>query len=518
MAGMKFAPRPAFTSAVVLSACAVVFAQTQTVPTTEAPPAQPIPSEDVLPAQPAPLAGKLATPPETKPTTGLLNDWLRRLDPENSNWDVGGQFRARYESTDHMAIAGVPGSVDFLQQGADTLNSYELFRLKTHLGYQQSPGARYYVEARSSFSVGDERRPRLEDDHLDLHQAYAVFGDPTAFPVTLKVGRQELAYGDERLVGAFDWNNLGRVFDAAKLHYQQNGTWVDGFIGRVVLVDAHHFNQWNDYDTFSGLYASTVQPFPRQETQGYVLVRDTSGQSPRANAGGSPQAGGPSARDIITVGSRLRSLPGALGGWDYEAEYAQQFGTINVSGRRVTQDAMAAHIAAGYTWRDTFASPRVGLEYNFSSGDSNVNDGKNGTFDNLFPTNHKFYGYMDFFSWQNMHNARFAFSCKPLKDLTLALDYHAFWLADTHDSFYTVSGARRGPAAPTATGYGLNSSYSSFVGSELDATVRYAVTSWANLQAGYGHFFTGGYVNHSLKGLGGSADADFFYAQVQVSF
>ena len=62
-----------------------------------------------------------------------------------------------------------------------------------------------------------------------MHQAYLVLGNAKQFPISAKVGRQELSYGDERLVGAFDWNNIGRVFDAAKLRYENDTLWVDAF-------------------------------------------------------------------------------------------------------------------------------------------------------------------------------------------------------------------------------------------------------------------------------------------------
>ena len=40
------------------------------------------------------------------------------------------------------------------------------------------------------------------DDTVDLRQAWVELGNPKNFPLTLKVGRQVLSYGDERLVGA----------------------------------------------------------------------------------------------------------------------------------------------------------------------------------------------------------------------------------------------------------------------------------------------------------------------------
>jgi len=48
--------------------------------------------------------------------------------------------------------------------------------------------------------------------------------------------------------------------------------------------------------------------------------------------------------------------------------------------------------------------------------------------------------------------------------------------------------------------------------------VNYAVTAWAGLRAGYGHFFTGGYVIDSKASLGGASDADWFFVQATFNF
>src|SRR5437667_11294105 len=98
---------------------------------------------------------------------------------------------------------------------------------------------------------------------------------------------------------------------------------------------------------------------------------------------------------------------------------------------------------AGSTFSGTWPNARLGLEYAFASGDSNPFDGKHETFENLFPTNHKFYGYMDFISLQNIHDARGILQLKPHSQLSLAVEGHGFWLANTHDSFYSASGVAR---------------------------------------------------------------------------
>ena len=37
---------------------------------------------------------------------------------------------------------------------------------------------------------------------------------------SVKAGRFEMIYGDQRLVGGFEWHNQARSFDAAKLIYK----------------------------------------------------------------------------------------------------------------------------------------------------------------------------------------------------------------------------------------------------------------------------------------------------------
>src|ERR1051326_342537 len=264
-----------------------------------------------------------AAPPAAAapPSAGLVNDWLRGQSGFFDPWDLGGQFRAREEHKEYFAAPGQPGAVDFRRTGGDPDNSYLLLRTKVHLGYSPVPWIQAYVEGRNSSSTGDDRNPNPESDGpIDLHQAYFALGNSRQFPFSAKVGRQELAYGDERLVGASDWSNVGRVFDAARLRYENNDVGIDAFASRPVLVDDDHFNIPHDYEFTSGTYASTRTLVPKQETQLYLLARNAGTGALTANAGGSPQSGGASPRDIYTFGLRVKSLPGKQGGRDYQAE------------------------------------------------------------------------------------------------------------------------------------------------------------------------------------------------------
>jgi len=432
----------------------------------------------------------------------LLNSQLVEYSPAFKPWDIGGEFRIRFESKDD---AGVTPNTDFISGAADSREAV-YFREKVHIGYKDEWFSAF-VEGRDASGHEDLRA----DDAFDLHQAYFTLGNAKEFPLTAKIGRQEMIYGDERMIGRGDWNNTGRSFDAIKLRLENSFGWVDAFTGRVVVVDDGNFNVSNDYDQFSGLYAGTKKLIPWQETQVYFLARNYGVKGPNAVSPGNP--GSPSTqRDIYTIGTYWKSDAEALNGWDYSFETAYQFGSVynGAQGKRLDQDSYAVFASAGYTWQKTWGKPRLGLAYDHGSGDSDSTDGEVETFENLFGTQHRPYGLMDLAGPRNMHIPKITAAVKPVKGLTLNADFMGFYLADTSDSFYPESGSGR-----SGNGYGIKPGNSSFVGTELDLYANYKVTHWANFQIGYGHFFVGDYVKESV---GNTTDADWFYTQATLTF
>ena len=462
---------------------------------------------------------------------------MRKDNPYMNQWDLGGNARLRYEDKDGFAVQGHAGSVDFRENNADTVNNYLLGRVRLHLGYTEK-WWNAYVEGQSSFATGDERfayanNPPVagtsarkgdgpESDTIDLHQAYVTVGNHKEFPVSLKAGRMELSYGEERLIGAFGWNNIGRTFDGAKVRWQTEWFGADFFVTRPIIPEDNVFDVSNDYEYFSGVYATSTS-IPKTILELYFLSRNASPQAAAAEP--HPQFPQPSARDIYTVGGRLKSKPAELGHWDYTLEGAYQFGNfrdnrLGVNSERLTQDAFMFVAQGGYTFTELWATPRLGAEYDYSSGDSDPTDSNHNTFDNLFPTNHKFYGYMDFISLQNIQDVRGILQGKPHPRVSVAIEGHGFWLANNHDNFYNVAGSPRGGITATpGTGYGINPSYSSFLGTEIDVIAGWAVTKFAQLEAGYGHFFVGDYIKSSLSSPAfGSKDANYFYVQATMVF
>ena len=464
------------------------------------------------------------TPPAPlQPFPGFINDALRKQDPYYSVWDVGGAVRLRYEVKENGL--GLPPVNDFRQNGVDNDNSYFSDKILARVAYTDKWWSAY-VEGRSSSTTGDDRTPKFEtDDPIDLHQAYFTLGNHKEFPVSLKVGRQELSYGDERLVGAFPWHNIGRVFDAVKLRWQNEYFAADVFASRIVLPNDNNFNVNNEDALFSGVNISSKK-IPKVLTEVYFFARNDSPGSTTADTGSfAPfQTPAPFERNVYTLGARFKSNPGDLGNFDFTVEGAYQFGDWRQTAvsAELDHEAFAGVVNVGYTFGDAPTAPRFALEYAYASGDSSPTDGKHGTFENLFPTNHKFYGYMDFLSWQNIHDVRAIFQMKPHPRLSLSLECHMFWLADTADSLYNVGGAARttpGSTVGGGNGYNLNPSYDNYVGSEVDIVAGFILTKFATLEVGYGHFFRGDYIKQSWSDAAfGSQDADWVYVQTTVRF
>jgi hypothetical protein len=368
-----------------------------------------------------------------------------------------------------------------------------LQRARLGLGAKPVDWFKIYGELQDAREVDSRRDPNVEEGYLDLRQAWLSLANHKEFPLGMKFGRQELSYGDERLIGAFAWNNVGRVFDAAKVRYERETVWVDFFAANVVINsrpagNGGTFDDEADWaDDFFGAYGRFAV-FEKHALEAYALYRDKD----------DAEFNGPT-REHVTIGGRFETNA-KMAPWDYFVEAAGQFGTF----ADADHSAFAGVIGTGYTLAGCPAVPRIGFEYNYATGDNDPTDDDSHTFDNLYPTNHKFYGYMDLFAWKNIHNPRLTVSCKPHDQVKVQLDGHMFWLANNADAWYRANGAaiRADPAGDA----------SSYVGSEVDLTVTYTPHKRVNIQAGYSHFFAGDFVEET----GTHSDADFFYTQVTL--
>lgn len=407
----------------------------------------------------------------------------------------------------------------------DNDDSWLLTRFRLGLAIKPLPWLKLYAQTQDVREI-DSDRPNIPGvrgtdggDEFDLRQAYVEFADYKAFSLGLTVGRQRLHYGDRRLVGDPNWNNFGRTFDGVKLRFQEKDCWVEAFATRPVQIREDDINDSDSADSFFGIYAST-DALSFQTTDLYVFHRHKKDEQPDLDPTNKfdPDGSwtGPAQR-ITTIGTRWKSKENALGPWDYTFEIAYQFGDVWTTNRltpSLEHRALATAAAAGYTMKSLAWKPRVGVAYDYASGDRNPDDGRSQSFQNLFPANHEPLGLIDAFSWRNVHDVHLEARIEPVKNIEFELQWHVFWLAETSDYGFRSNGVAtlrtRTPGGSDVRRIGA----SNYAGQELDVTVNWKVSKALKILAGYNHFFAGDY----LRDTGPHDDADFGYVQVQLLF
>ena len=394
-----------------------------------------------------------------------------------------------------------------------------------------------------TFVANSQREYITNNDPLALRQAYVQFDKAFGQPLSFKFGRQVLSYGDERLVGGFDWDNNARVFDAVKAQYKGADYMVDGFASYVVPHQSDEFDVPDTHDLLGGVYATT-DLVPKMTSDYYVFWRSKDKVTPVTTfTSNDNQTEGNAAPDgdYVTMGTRWKSKPKAFGSWDFGMEGAIQAGsivnpqgfstsTMVIGGAPINtgrQDLLAgmAHVEGGYTVADSDWTPRFFTSFDYASGDNNPGSGTSKTFQNLYPTNHPLYGIMDRFSLQNMEQVTIGVIAKPTDKLTLRLDWHNTWLDSTKDEWRAANQSAFGPSLAGGVGNGstrysnaLKGNPSNYVGSEADLIATYKVTPWCTLLAGGGHFFAGAYIRETQPATQEVDDANFVYSQVQFDF
>jgi hypothetical protein len=270
---------------------------------------------------------------------------------------LSGEIRLRGEWDGRTAEAG---------DDAATLS-----RVRLGVLAQVRPWLSAFAQVQDSRAWGTETNTSTDAtaDQLDLHQGFVSL---TALGVTARLGRQELALGDERLVGSPDWSNTGRSFDGAVLtHPFDDRGELRLFWLNVAERDAlqpggvdPQLNEGNDADGwFMGGFYGRRLGGTRVEV---MLLHDRNAATDES----------------FTAHGRVL---GRVGDVLYDGSGAYQFG----ENRRAWLVSGKLGLAIG---RGSIAA-----QLDVLSGDADTLDATRRAFATLYPTAHGFHGYMDYF-------------------------------------------------------------------------------------------------------------------------
>lgn len=366
---------------------------------------------------------------------------------------VDGRAFSRFESRIGYTCCGF---VPALYEPDDP--SSEIVRYRAMLGFHALvPNVSDGLSLRFDFvpqtgGVWDIGGNGLADPVLLIHQAKAVLLHSF---FTLEVGRIEMNYGDQLVIGGVGWHHIGRAFDGVRMRWTpygaQDGLYVDGFFmlldeGVVNLSSGGFFSAGDLY--FTGLYAGLGSLLgDGLELDAYALARVWAPvdlpQDPLDPAIVDFEAAGE-----VTLGARFQGTFADL--IDLRIEGSLQAGTRQGSATSTTGDAvdvLAGSIDAevGLDMRKSNGF-RLALHGFYASGEEVPDpasppdpDNTNNAYNHLFPTAHKFLGLMDVVGARThvmggAFHAQAAF--KPVKYMLDVFVFARPEVADTLGAYY----------------------------------------------------------------------------------
>lgn len=406
-------------------------------------------------------------------------DSLKRIHLGDSlMFTTGGEFRTRYHNERNSRLTGRDNTYDLIRARAwgdlwyeDKIRLYAEFLWADSLGYELPP------------IPPDIDRGDLQDLFIDVKMA-----EIKDRPLYLRIGRQELLYGSQRLISPPDWINVRRSFQGIKGFWSGPKTDIDIFWVQPVIPNAERFDSVDNDQNFVGLWV-TRRPIKGQVVDLYYLNLD------QARHVASGQGGVLGAFNVSTVGARYHGDKNNFL-WDFEGMY--QFGTWSNQGI----SAGAFSTFGGYHFKDYPLNPVIWIGYDYASGDRNPGrTDMRGTFNQLFPFGHYYLGWLDLVGRQNIHDFNGQLAIWPAKWITLFTQYHHFRLDSARDALYSATGAvlRRDP-----TGRAGRS-----VGNEIDFVANIHLTQNQDLFIGYSKLFAGDFI----KNTGNPKSPEMFYLQ-----
>lgn len=394
---------------------------------------------------------------------------------ETGRWylSLGGEARERYEYFNHPSWGQNPQDHGYLLQ-----------RYFLHGDLQMGEHVRLFSQLQSSLEDGRKGGPRPSDENeLDLHQAFLDvkldLGGDSSF--TLRSGRQELAYGTQRIISVREGPNVRQSFDGFRVIYRGGDVQIDGFATKPAQTNRHVFDDGTDTaKALWGTYA--VLPFPLLPKGNIDLYYIGLFRRKASFDQGA-------ARETRhSVGTRIWRTAAPF---DYNFEFLYQwggFGNGDISAWTAASDT-------GYTFAALPLRPRIGLRADIASGDKDPANPDLQTFNPLFPKG-AYFSEAGLIGPANFIDLNPCLSLHLTDHLSGIFDWDFFWRESTHDGLYN-SAVVRVRSGKTSDAH--------YIGSMPQAQLLWDINRHLSFSAIYGHFFAGRF----LKDSGPGEDVDY---------
>lgn len=358
-------------------------------------------------------------------------------------------------------------------------DGYILTRYLAHADFHPMKYLRSFIQLQSSLANGKVSKPSGADENqLDLHQAFIDLLLPAGSkqaPLTLRVGRQELSYGSQRLVAVRDGPNNRQSFDAAKFIYSHNRFKADVFFSHYVLSQQGIFDDgFNRKTKFWGVYTVFNKIPLLQNADFYYLGLSKTAATFDDGKG----------KEIRhSIGTRIWKKSG---NWQYDFEGLYQFGKF------AAKDISAWTISSNtsYSFGSWKYKPQIGLKTELISGDKHYDDNKLNSFNPLFPRG-GYFGLAAIIGPSNLADIHPSVSVDLSKHIALNFDYDAFWRYSLYDGIYAPS---------TALIYSGKNNGSKFIGQQYATELNYTPNMFLYFRVEFTWFKPGAFLKTASHG------------------
>lgn len=375
--------------------------------------------------------------------------------------------------------------------GKDRL--YELERVRGGVEVRPAAWVSLYAQFHDLHALGLPLRDTAANmrDVFDLRQGYLNLHYKKQ--AQLFLGRQELKFGDERVIGISDWTQTSRSFDGADLRLSRGKDRVDMFTSAVVTVAPSSIDKHGAGLTFHGIEANWNSVHANTSIQPFFLVRALPRvTSKQKNVGSETEYTFGSAWEMKLPANFDTSGTGMLQRGSYSNDSIHAGAAILRGGYRIPNLPWKFHLQG---------------EYDYATGNPHTNLYRISTFDQQYPSNHNAFGLVDLFGFENIQMERGNLFFEPTKNWMILLQGESLQLANVYDNVYSSSGS----TVITAPAAGFKHSG---LGAGFDASTKYVWHSAYVANLGVGHFFPG----YIMTSHGHSAPLTVVYAQLTYRF
>lgn len=328
----------------------------------------------------------------------------------------GGEFRSQYFKYVNPDWGDSPVDKD----------GFILSRYLLHTDLHLNKNIRAFIQLQSSLSDGQvEESSPVDQNPLDLHQAFVDFGVPMENnkKLTLRIGRQELLYGSQRLISVREAPNNRQSFDGAKIMFASKKIKADAFFSHYVQAQNGIFDDDPTTNTkFWGVYTTVLNiPVVHNLDIYYLGIRrrtavfdDGKGRELRHSTG-------------------MRSWFSGKD-WQYDIEGLYQFGEL--SAKKIAAWTISVNLSRSW---ETELHPKLGIKSEMISGDNHYGDDRLNTFNPLFPKG-GYFGLAALIGPSNLFDVHPYLELTLAKGLLWATDYDMFYRLSVNDGIYAVNG------------------------------------------------------------------------------